>query len=77
MYLHAIQSIQWYSTALRSCKKDSFVLFLRQLYLTQGSQTRGPHVVREGVSCGPRCFSGIFKYSTFMLPSALTADAAK
>ena len=24
--------------------------------LEQGSQTRGPHVAREGVLCGPRCF---------------------
>jgi len=24
--------------------------------LEQGSQTRGPHVAREGLLCGPRCF---------------------
>jgi len=27
----------------------------------QGSQTRGPHVAREGVLCDPRCFLRIFK----------------
>jgi len=27
----------------------------------QGSQTRGPHVAREGVLCSPRFFLGIFK----------------
>jgi len=39
--------------------------------------TRGPHVSREGVLCGPRCFSGILKHFKFTLPSALENDAAK
>jgi len=26
-----------------------------------GHQTRGPHVVREGILCSPRCFLGILK----------------
>jgi len=38
--------------------------------LQQGSQTRGPHVAREGLLCGPRCFLGIFKKLTFTLPGA-------
>jgi len=29
------------------------------------------HAAREGVLCGARCFSGIFKYLTLALPSAL------
>ena len=37
----------------------------------------GPHVAHKNVLFGPRCFSGILKYLTFVLPSALKKDAAK
>jgi len=29
--------------------------------------TRGPYVAHEDVLCGPRCFSGIFVWSTLTL----------
>ena len=45
--------------------------------VVQRAQTRGLHVAREGVLCGPRCFSGILKYFKFTLPRALENDAAK
>jgi len=35
------------------------------------------HAARQSISRGPRCFSGIFKYLTFVLPSVLKKDAAK
>ncbi len=32
----------------------NFMQVFRKLYLNQGSQTRGPHVARQGCLCGPR-----------------------
>ena len=59
------------------CSAKVWPVLSLKLLLNQGSQTLGPHVAREGVLCGPRCFSGILKYLTFTLPSALKTDAAK
>ena len=39
--------------------------------LNQGSQTRGPHVARKGLLCGPWRFLDILKKLTFTFPSAL------
>jgi len=37
------------------------MVLMTSLALDQGSQTRGPHVVREGLLCSPRCVLGNFK----------------
>jgi len=54
-----------YQLQLRLQKTNEWYCSMNNL--DQGSQTRGPHVAREGVFCGPRCFLGNFKRLTFAL----------
>jgi len=45
------------------CAADTLLLIVEChiIPVDQGSETRGPHVACEDVSCGQRCFLGVFK----------------
>ena len=55
VYFYELRPPQIASTSLFNCLSTK-----NAHTIDQGSQTRGPHVSREGIFCGPRCVLGIF-----------------